>query len=186
MFNEQERELKIGLTKEQYETLLHSYEFDHSIRQVNTYYDDPEQILKNAGGAVRIRQIGDQNILTLKLPKDSITKYEYEMPVAESSIDNLSDEERKLIDDHIRLAGSLHPIASFTTIRNIKKLDYAELCLDQNDFGSVTDYELEYEYTRDHDGISVLNQILAPLGLKFEKNGPSKLARAISYTKIKS
>lgn len=176
-----ERELKVLLTKEQYEKLLHSYDFDKTITQTNTYYDTEDSQLKNLGGALRIRNIGEQNILTLKLPQDAITKQEYEIPVHTSDIHELSPEEKKTITDHVDLKKDVSPIARFTTIRNLKYLPNAELCLDENHFGNVTDYELEYEYTTDHDGIQVLNDILKPLGLHFEKNGPSKLARAISY-----
>ena len=43
-----------------------------------------------------------------------------------------------------------------------------------------TDYEIEYEYTSDHDGIHFFNSILEKYGLKWVKNCPSKIARALN------
>ena len=42
------------------------------------------------------------------------------------------------------------------------------------------DYEIEYEYTSDHDGIHFFNSILEKYGLKWTKNCPSKIARALN------
>lgn len=180
--NNLERELKIMLTKEQYDQIRSDISFDRCYRQTNTYYDTPDQKLKQMGGAFRIRQLPDHSVITLKLPSDAITKQEYEYPTKATSPETLSKEELQLLQEKAGIQPPLRQTASFTTLRCEKKLEHAELCLDQTDFGSVTDYELEYEYSDDHNGIRVFNQFLSRYGLKFEKNRLSKLGRAISYS----
>ena len=43
------------------------------------------------------------------------------------------------------------------------------------------DYDIEYEYLKEHDGIKTFNEILHPFHMKYEKNCPSKIARAFDY-----
>ncbi len=178
--SDQERELKVLLNRDQYLTLLHHLPIDHTRTQINTYYDDDCGTLKSRGSAVRIRQTEGQNILTVKKPLDAITKYEYERPVHTSEFNELNENEKSWLENHISFSPvALHPIVSFTTIRNIINTGKAEISLDETKFAHHTDYEIEYEYRCDHDGLSEFNRLLASTGLKYTKNGPSKLARAI-------
>ena len=68
----------------------------------------------------------------------------------------------------------------FTTLRNVYEFENGELCLDKTTFKNHIDYEIEYEYTSDHDGIQFFNSILDQYGLKWQKNCPSKIARAMN------
>ena len=45
---------------------------------------------------------------------------------------------------------------------------------------TIQNYEIEYEYTSDNDGIHFFNSILEKYGLKWIKNCPSKIARAMN------
>lgn len=182
MFNNQERELKVILNKEQYDQLLNSYDFDEPILQKNTYFDSFDQQLKKAQCAVRIRNIGSENILTVKKPKDAITKYEYEFPISPESytIEDLHPSEKDHLESIIHLNEKLYPTVVFETIRRNLKTRDAVISLDKTVFANHTDYELEYEYSDDHDGISRLNEFLKPIHITYQKNGPSKLARAIA------
>lgn len=177
--SDQERELKVLLSKEQYQTLLKSLKFDHIRTHVNTYYDDDQGSLKSRGMALRIRQTEGKNILTIKKPLDAITKYEYEISVHTSDFSKLNPSEKEWIDNHMPFQMSFHPIVTFTTIRHILNLPDAEVSLDETQFRNHTDYEIEYEYRHEHDGITVFNHLLQPAGIQFTKNGPSKLARAM-------
>ena len=60
------------------------------------------------------------------------------------------------------------------------EFEHGELCLDKTDYKNHTDYEIEYEYTSDHDGIHFFNSILKKYDLKWIKNCPSKIARALN------
>ncbi len=181
MYDNQERELKIILTQDQFEKILHSYDFEEPVTQINTYYDTADESLKKEKSALRIRQIGDQNILTVKKPKDEITKYEYEFPVSENSItiDDLLPSEKDHLSAIISTDEPYYPTVTFMTTRYNLKTPHAVISLDQTEFRNSTDYELEYEYLDNHDGISRLNEFLKPAGITYKENGPSKLARAM-------
>ena len=56
----------------------------------------------------------------------------------------------------------------------------AELCFDYNEYGDNSDYEIEYEYKTEHDGKNKFNEILLEIGLHYEKNCSSKIARALA------
>lgn len=71
------------------------------------------------------------------------------------------------------------PIVQFSTIRHILNTKDAQICLDENKFEHSMDYELEYEYKVDHDGVHDLNVFLNKIGILYTKNGPSKLQRAM-------
>lgn len=182
--HDQERELKVILTKEQAEKLLDQIPFEKPRTQINTYYDSPEGAFKEKGIALRIRQIvrdhgDDEWILTIKKPLDAITKYEYEKPTSAHSLDKLPVEDILWIKSHIQIPDNIEKLVSFKTERRIVQLDHAEVSLDHTFFANHDDYEIEYEYRTDHDGVQAFNELLKPLNIHFEKNCLSKLARAI-------
>ena len=182
MYNQIERELKCLLTKEQYENILKSYDFPIEIFQSNTYYDTEDEFLKNMKSAMRIRTIDSTYIFTLKIRTDSITLIELEKEVKDDIIEHaFEDEEISSWLKKYKIPVQVHKTVELTTKRKLQKLPKAELCLDQTNFYGTIDYEIEYEYTEEHDGIYEFNQILAPFGLQYEKNCPSKVARAVQY-----
>jgi uncharacterized protein YjbK len=177
-----ERELKILLTKEQYEKILHSYDFDEIIHQSNQYFDTPQETLKNNQIALRLRTKNDKIIFTLKKRKDATAQIELEKEADASSLNDIQDQQ--ILDwmkEYQIERSQLLPSVCVSTIRHFKKLPNAELCLDEQTFeNGEHDYELEYEYTKEHNGIEEFNQILAPLHLAYEKNCPTKVARAVA------
>lgn len=74
----------------------------------------------------------------------------------------------------------LQPLVQFETTRSICNQPEAEISIDHTIFAHSDDYEIEYEYRQEHDGIRRFNEILKPLGLSWEKNGTTKLARALA------
>lgn len=93
MENYIERELKILVSKEQFQKILNSYEFKKPIIQTNTYYDTNDQKIKHMNGALRIRTFENTHIFTLKIKKDSITHYEYEKEIQTTNINEIKDPE---------------------------------------------------------------------------------------------
>ena len=75
MYDQIERELKVLITKDEYETLLRSYDFGKPVIQKNVYFDDDKGSVRQLG-ALRIRTVNGKRILTLKIRKDSITQTE--------------------------------------------------------------------------------------------------------------
>lgn len=180
MYDNIERELKLLIDEEVYNEILHSYDFQNPITQTNTYFDTKNQDVKKQRGAVRIRMIQDKKIFTLKIRKDEYTHYEFEKEINTENIDDINDTEILNWFDQYQIPKNLHPTASFTTLRYVYKFEHGELCLDKTDYKNHTDYEIEYEYTSDHDGIHFFNSILEKYDLKWIKNCPSKIARALT------
>lgn len=189
---DQERELKVLLSKEQADTLLKQNTFKPARIQTNTYYDTDDLDLRKEGMALRIRTIKPDpgipdskpvHILTIKKPLDSITKYEYEREIHTDSLSGLNQEEQEWIRSHLSMNKPLRPIAHFQTERSICELPQAEYSIDHTVFDHHDDYEAEYEYRQDHDGIQAFNTILKPAGVKWTENGPSKIARAMMNSK---
>jgi uncharacterized protein YjbK len=180
MYDNIERELKLLIDEEVYNKLLHSYDFQNPITQTNTYFDTKNQDVKKQHNAVRIRMIQDKKIFTLKIRKDEYTHYEFEKEINTENIDDINDTEILNWFDQYQIPKNLDPTVSFTTLRYVYKFEHGELCLDKTDYKNHTDYEIEYEYTSDHDGIHFFNSILEKYDLKWIKNCPSKIARALN------
>ena len=182
MYNQIERELKCLLTKEQYENIMKSYDFPKKIYQSNTYYDTKDGFLKSRKSAMRIRTIDSTFIFTLKIRKDDITLIELEKEIQDDTIEHaFEDEEIAGWLKQYDIPTNVVPIVDFSTQRCLENLECAELCLDQTNFYNHIDYEIEYEYTKDHDGIAVFKHLLAKFNIEYEKNCPSKVARAVMY-----
>lgn len=181
MNTEIERELKVLLTKEQYDQIARTLPFEPARIQINTYYDTSDRKLKKQQQAVRVRQVNGTNILTIKKPKDAITKEEYEYEIPKSDLTRADKSIQAWMMEHgVNLEG-LEPFVTTITKRRILNTLEAEISLDETIYGGKTDYEIEYEYRSDHDGISCFDQILAPFHIRYEKNCPSKLARALMH-----
>ncbi len=179
MYNNIERELKILVSKEIYENIINSYDFEKSIIQTNTYYDDNKGTIKNKNGAMRIRTIGNTHIFTLKIRKDEYTHYEYEKKVNTDDINKIDDPEILGWFKQFDIPKDVNQITSFTTNRKILMCEQGEICVDKTTYLNHTDYEIEYEYNCEHDGILFFNNFLTPFHMKYIKNCPSKIARAM-------
>lgn len=182
MYDQLERELKILISESTFEKILNSYAFKKPVIQTNVYYDDDQGTVRKLG-AIRIRTIGDKNIFTFKIRKDPITQIELEKAVDAKTLNEIDDPEVLEWLASYGIPENLQPFATSKTQRYVCEFDKGELCLDKTQFGDVTDYEAEYEYKIDHDGLQVFNDILKPFGIHYEKNAPSKLARALEYSK---
>ncbi len=125
-------------------------------------------------------QFKNKKIFTLKIRKDEYTHYEFEKEISAENINEIEDPEILNWFNQYQIPKNLHPTASFTTLRNVYAFENGELCLDKTYYKNHTDYEIEYEYTSDHDGIHFFNSILEKYGLKWVKNCPSKIARALN------
>lgn len=174
-----ERELKVLINKTQYKKIGKSYDFSDGYTQTNTYFDTNDSYLKEHKGALRIRSKENKKILTLKIKTDAITHIELEKEINVDTIDQIDDPEILSWFEQYHIPKDVIPIASLTTFRKEYETEYATICLDYTTFNNTSDYELEYEYKKEHDGITQFNNLLKPYEITYEKNCPSKLARAI-------
>ncbi len=181
--HDQEQELKLLIQKDQAQDLLNRLPIQETRHQVNTYYDTPNKALRQKLNAFRLRELPHgEVILTIKKPINATTKYEYERVVQSNTLEELNEEEKAWANAHlegIATVEDLQPLVRFETTRSICNQPEAEISIDHTVFANHDDYEIEYEYRQDHDGIQRFNEILKPLHLHWEKNGLTKLSRAL-------
>lgn len=178
MINNLEIEYKILLNENQFNTLSALYPNKTFIKQVNTYYDTKNHDLRKNKCAMRIREKEGKFLITLKTPA-SVGHHEYECYVNENSPEIFNQSEIRLVLDALHISNEFIELASCTTYRAVCVLDKAELCFDYNEYNGICDYEIEYEQTEDHDGMTEFNKILSKIGLVYEKNCDTKIKRAL-------
>lgn len=176
-----EKEFKILLSKEQFITLLKQFPQAEFKKQVNTYYDTADMYIRQHIGAMRIREIDHQFIFTLKqrcFDKDGVN--EHECLVSENTSAVFEGDALMSLMNYFQITPPIIEIASLTTYRAVVPLDHAELCFDYNEYNGLCDYELEYEYLQEHDGLTVFNDLLSLVNLKYEGNCMAKIQRAMA------
>lgn len=176
-----EKEIKIMLSKDQYEIVNQLFYWDKDFIQVNHYYSEQTNEKYDDRRTIRIRDMNGNLKLQIKVPvmtNGSLSiKDEYETKV-EQIESVLSGEQlthlagRPFAD--ARLVGSL------TTYRKIC-LDYTgiEICLDKNEYLNFIDYELELEYTEaaDEKALADIISILNKHGIESEGQVDGKCLR---------
>ena len=178
MINNIEVEYKILVSKENFEKLSNLYPNKTFNKQVNTYYDTKNNDLRKNHCAMRIREKNNTFMITLKVPANKGHE-EFECFVDENSSKMFKICEIKNILDNLGIIDEVIVIGECTTHRAVIKTDKAELCFDINEYNGITDYEIEYEQTCDHDGITEFNKILSQIGLSYTQNCPSKIKRTL-------
>lgn len=173
-----EKEYKILVSKEDFESLLSLYPEASCQRQVNTYYDTVDYAIKKAHGAMRIRELNGYTF-TLKLPSEQ-GLLEFEKEVSGNDISIFDDEEITNLLSSYTIYRPFTKLTTLTTDRILVKTDVAELCFDKSYYNGCVDYEIEYEYKADHDGLATFQTILQQVNLYYEKNCISKIQRAMN------
>lgn len=174
-----EKEYKVLLTEFQYQQLISLLSPNKPVKQTNYYYDTIDHQIQNKKGAMRIREKNGKYIFTLKIRKDQDSLFEYEKIVQTNDSSVFLDKDISQLLRKYDLNGPFQLIGYMTTYRSLCISEYAEICLDKNIYKNTTDYEIEYEYKKEHDGLSVFESILQKVGLHYEKNCASKIARAL-------
>lgn len=172
-----EKEYKILLSKSEFYKLLSFYPEAVFHKQVNTYYDTHDMAIKNAHGAMRIRET-DHFLFTLKMHSEE-GLLEFETSVLENNENVFHQKDIQDILQGYAISGPFHKITSLTTHRAMIITDDAELCFDISEYNGKMDYEIEYEYKRPHDGLSIFNNILRRIHRHYEVNCASKIKRAM-------
>lgn len=179
MINHVETEYKLLVNKEDFEKLSALYPNKTFIQQINTYYDTKDMQLRNMKCAMRIREKNNQFLFTLKTPVPN-GHLEHECYVDKNDSDVFNEPNIKNLLDKLGITEELVMITNLKTKRAVVNTGKAELCFDINEYNGFIDYEIEYEETIDHDGISEFNKILAEASLHYESNCKSKIARAMA------
>lgn len=144
---------KLSLTKESFTS------------QINHYFDTNDFSLKQHKSALRIREKNGSYMLTLKQP--------HEDGLLESHQQLTEDEFKSMMDSGL-VSGPIHALLSDIGVKtenihylgtlatNRAELPYRNglLVLDENQYLSITDYELEYEAKEKVEGFNEFQSLL--------------------------
>lgn len=171
-----ELEYKMLLNARQFQRIQQKYPFDYPFKQINHYYDTPDKALHAKRFALRIRDVDNQKILTLKTPQ-KIGVMEFEFPVESYDFNEIIlPEELKKELSFIDI-NELQCFGSLTTYRSVYETKYATICLDDNSYVNVHDYEIEYEVKEEHDSLATFMDFLKENGIYEFKKAPGKARR---------
>ena len=165
---ETEIEFKNLITSDQFKQIRDSFFIDITpFYQTNFYIDTEDlQIRKNIL-MLRIRELEDRFVLTLKVPNEAHVITEYHQILDESVIEKTNIDESDLGADIINVlkernidTNTLKIQGQLETIRYERTYKNGLLVLDESRYFGETDYELEYEAKNVSDGKVVFNEIL--------------------------
>lgn len=168
-----EKEYKMMLSKEEFKNLLASFPKAIINDQINYYYDSKPSVYARGFG-IRIRELNNKFYFTLKesVPEGKL-EFEFEIPN-----NDINDAKVRELLDKLELFDSLEMIGTLRTIRHIHKDEFGELCIDENHYNGIVDYEVEYELF-DHtlDKLEHFKNILKMCNIEFIQNNTSKIRR---------
>jgi len=153
-----EIEYKSLLNEEEYKKLKEQFSAFSSVVQINTYFDTEDRSLYNQNISLRIRQISDEFILTIKHPSGEHVQ-EFNAVLSDNKLSTLIH--HPLIEKYIfpHISREIAILGALTTFRVTIPYRQGILCLDQNDYLNQTDYEIEYElsegYNNDYEGFQL-------------------------------
>ncbi|ELY0461018.1 CYTH domain-containing protein [Listeria innocua] len=168
MVKELEIEFRNLLTKEEYDRLIEDFRIkeDDFFEQTNFYLDTADFGLKERNSALRIRQLETQYQLTLKTPEAR--------GLMETTQILAADQATAIIDganipvgpvrDTLKEIGINHEdlqvFGSLKTIRAEKDYKKGLLVFDKNFYGSISDFDLEYEVSDYDKGKEIFDKLL--------------------------
>ncbi len=174
-----EIEYKMLICEETFNKIKNDYSEFSSVKQVNTYYDSKVKPLKELFLNLRIREIQDQFIVTLKQKQD-IGLNEYEFIVSENSIAVFDTPEIDSFFSKMNIQKPLHEIGTLTTYRTEILFEHGTLCIDKSEYYNHVDYELEFEISGSQDkGFLEFSEFLKKYQLTYIQNNNSKTKRCI-------
>lgn len=180
-----EKEYKIIVSEQQFNRLLINYPNLKFIKQINTYYDTIDmqiQSMHGMHGAMRIREKNNSYLFTMKSNSEE-GLLEFECPVNQNDVSVLQNTEIQNLLHSYGIQGPFTMLTNLTTFRGVVQFDCAELCFDRNLYNGLEDFEIEYEYKKDHDGLSNFEKIIKAADLVYKSNCDSKIKRALDSIK---
>jgi uncharacterized protein YjbK len=182
-----EIEFKNLLTKEEYDLLVKHFKVTDFFTQVNHYLDTSHFILKEAKVALRVRIKNDTYEFTLKEKikngnletNQMITKNEYEKIISEGTppVGAVFDKITSIIGDN-----KLINHVSIKTKRSEFEYGCGLLVLDHSTFGTIEDYEVEFEVEDFEKGKVEFEALMNEFRIQRKQAFP-KIKRAFDYKK---
>jgi len=179
-----EQELKTLISGITYYIALGLFDWNPPIIQANYYYTDREGILGKHKISVRVRSLGKNNYLQIKIPVRENNalhiKDEYEQ-----KIDNVpACIDGKLLESitgiKINSAAQVGQLITERHVFNYNK--QIEVCLDKNEYLNTIDYEMEIEFIDKVD--NELFDKLSSIGIHFYTKTDGKFSRFIKRHKL--
>lgn len=185
MGQEIEIEFKNMLTKEQYISLLHHFQITNNMikRQKNIYFDTPNWHLKRLSAGLRLRQLENKTVCTLKIKSSENVHFEITEEVPIEKVKEMIEGkgffaptiEKRLIELNVP-TDSLQVVASITTDRAEIQYKGGTLVFDRSYYLNCEDYEVEYESNNEKIGRKVFNDFLNEHQI-IKKEADKKIAR---------
>ncbi|EDO1151851.1 CYTH domain-containing protein [Listeria innocua] len=168
MVKELEIEFRNLLTKEEYDRLIEDFRIkeDDFFEQTNFYLDTADFGLKERNSALRIRQLETQYQLTLKTPEARGLMETTQILAADqaSAITDGANIPVGPVRDTLKEIGINHEdlqvFGSLKTIRAEKDYKKGLLVFDKNFYGSISDFDLEYEVSDYVKGKEIFDKLL--------------------------
>ena len=179
-----EIEAKAILTKADYDKLIAHFGSENIYKQVNYYIDSNKRDIVSKKCGLRIRIIGDENELTLKVPSGD-GKLEINQQISSKSLNLFISDyvfPNGEVKDYITAilgidSTTLKCLGELVTYRfDITKNDCV-ISIDKSQYHSITDYEVECEADSMDKAISELKEFLNKFGIEYKKSPKSKLRR---------
>ncbi|EAH4450270.1 CYTH domain-containing protein [Listeria innocua] len=168
MVKELEIEFRNLLTKEEYDRLIEDFRIkeDDFFEQTNFYLDTADFGLKERNSALRIRKLETQYQLTLKTPEARGLMETTQILAADqaSAITDGANIPVGPVRDTLKEIGINHEdlqvFGSLKTIRAEKDYKKGLLVFDKNFYGSISDFDLEYEVSDYDKGKEIFDKLL--------------------------
>ena len=189
-----EQELKALLTQDEFSRLLDHFQLSQgqALIQTNTYYDSPDQVLKKAKAALRLRNFSNRSEWTLKIQQGDHRSLEltqeqaYPQLPAPTSLtqEDLTDKEILYQVEALVGQDTFH-FEAFLTLKTQRwqvVTPEGEYALDISHYGPFCDYELELECQDLREGQAAFSHLLAQYDIPF-RPADKKISRALSALK---
>ena len=179
-----EIEAKALLTKADYDKLIARFGSENIYKQINYYIDSDNRDIISKKCGLRIRTIGDENELTLKIPSGD-GKLEINQQISSKSLNLFisnnvfpNGEVKDYITANLGIdSTTLKCLGELVTYRFDIKKENCQISIDKSQYHSITDYEVECEADSMDKAISELKEFLNKFGIEYKKSPKSKLRR---------
>lgn len=206
MINENECELKLLLTKQEYNILLSKFNKNkiNEIVQTNYYFDTNELLFHSKNTTLRLRKLGEKYQFTIKEKKFVNQDLHFRKSI-EKTFDITFSMVKQILDYHENIFMTIPELkesindfylsksemlkvillGSLQTYRHCYKYCQCKLYLDENTYLNNKDWELEFE-TNSQDLMKYLSKDLSLLNISLNKDMQGKYSRFLSEYILKS
>ena len=170
-----EIEFKTLISEEVFHKMSQDYPNAEIHDQTNTYYESTSCNMKEMGFAMRIRDLDGKHLFTMK-QKAAQGHQEYELYLSENSAEALNHPELVKLFNHFHITGPFTSFGSLHTVRRSIHLNYGELCLDENEYCGIKDYEIEFEIDVEHqnEAQKEFNELLSRYNITYTQAKPKR------------